>query len=170
MADLELDAEIDPQIDALVRRLNLAGITFDRTLGEIRDRVALDVSDGANVPARLTVTVSHHLDAYGITFRHEARVAIGHKSEDNDGEGAAAIIEASILVHFSSESELTPNPEVVRALGRTYSHRIMYPYLRELVQSTLARLGVAGATLGLLKVPPWPADADRPPPSPGTTR
>ncbi|MGW0436502.1 hypothetical protein ACWDV4_28640 [Micromonospora sp. NPDC003197] len=90
--------------------------------------------------------LAHRFDEDGLTFQHDAKVSIGG---DEDGADAAAIVEASIVVHFKAESLLEPDHDRALALGQTYSYRVMYPYLREFVQTTLARLGVAGATLAL---------------------
>jgi hypothetical protein len=150
----ELDEAARRQADDLISQLELASVYFDRVSGEIRDRAALDVSNGTNIPVRITVMIGHRYEDRGIVFRHEARVAVGGtEEEDSEDEPAAAIVEASIIVQFRSESKLDADDEAARSLGQRYSHMVMYPYLRELVHTTLARLGVSGATLGLFKAP-----------------
>lgn len=138
-------------VEDLGRRLQLVSVTFDRTSGEIRDRSAFDVPSGHDMPTHITLVLAHRFDEEGLAFRHDARVSVGGHGEGPDG--AAAVVEASIIVQFRADSPLEPDDDRALEIGQTLSHRIMYPYLRELVQTTLARLGIAGATLGLLDVP-----------------
>jgi hypothetical protein len=154
MTDVGSYSKMVERSNELIKQLELVGVSFDRAMGEIRDRAALDGSHGDNFPVKISMMLGHRYESDGLAFRHDARLSIGVDSEDEDGDDdAAAIVEASIIVQFKSKSALEPDDEAARALGQTYSHRVMYPYLRELVQTTLARLGVAGATLGLLKLP-----------------
>ncbi|WP_431975533.1 hypothetical protein [Micromonospora haikouensis] len=149
MSETRSDEELFEQADELIRQLELVSVTFDRAAGEIRNRSALDIPSGQDVPTHVTLMLAHRFDEEGLTFKHDAKVAIG--ASDEDADDAAAIVEASIVVQFRAESPLVPDHERALALGQTHSHRVMYPYLRELVQSMLARLGVSGATLGLFK-------------------
>lgn len=149
MSETRSDEELFEQANELIRQLELVSVTFDRTAGEVRNRSALDLPNGQDVPAHITVLLAHRFDEEGLAFKHDAKVSIG--SSDEGADDAAAIVEASIVVQFRAESPLEPDHERALALGQTYSHRVMYPYLRELVQTTLARLGVTGATLGLFK-------------------
>lgn len=151
MSDLRAQTALHRQVDEWVRNLELVSVTFDRVTGEVRNRAAFDRPGLSDLPAHITVLLGHRYDGEGLAFRHDVRVVIGEGGASVDD--AVAVVEASIVVQFRAESPLEPDEARAHHLGRTYSHDIMYPYLRELVQSTLARLGVAAATLGFRDTP-----------------
>lgn len=151
MGDVRSDQTLQQQVDDMARNLELVSVAFDRAAGEVKNRAALDLPEGRDIPVNITVLLGHRYDDDSLAFRHDARVVIGEGEEGV--HDAPAVVEASIIVQFKADSPLEPDDAKAQYLGRTYSHQIMYPYLREMVQTTLVRLGVTGATLGLLEAP-----------------
>jgi hypothetical protein len=133
--------------ERLYRQLELSSIQFDRIAAEVSDRGAFDVPDGSSMSTRIVVQVGHRIEEGRIEFRHEARVSI---CPGNPDESAAAV-EATIVVQFGSSQPIVADDDVIGAVGQEYSHRVMYPYLREVVQSALTRIGIVGATMLLFR-------------------
>jgi hypothetical protein len=142
-------SDLREQAERLFRQVELTSVYFDRISADVRDRGAFDVPDGATISTQITVLLGHRIREGGLGIRHEARVAICPGGTDN----AAAIVEATIVVEFESDKPIEAEPDVVSAFGEIYSHRLMFPYLREAVQSALARVGIVGATMALFKSP-----------------
>ncbi|MBB2945348.1 hypothetical protein FB565_005081 [Actinoplanes lutulentus] len=149
MAASNVTAELFGQADRLFRQVELTTIYFDRISAEVHDRSAFDLPDGTSISTRITVILGHRLlDEKTIEFRHETRVAICPGGADG-----SAVVNTTIAVQFESNDPIIAEPDALSAFGEIYSHRVMFPYLREAVQSALTRVGIIGATMALFKGP-----------------
>lgn len=67
-----------------------------------------------------------------------------------DDDETVGVIHAVFLVEYAVEDGYEPDPQAADYVAGTVGRLAAYPYVREIVQSTAARLGLAPVVLGLL--------------------
>jgi preprotein translocase subunit SecB len=101
------------------------------------------------VPTKVTFslddTIDYGLDAQGFICKYRSRVLLS-----NESELIAEVSAQHVLIHA-----LEPGPDVPTHAIETYAQHngifITYPYIRETIQNTVARLGMGNLVLDILQ-------------------
>ena len=126
---------------SLVQALDLAGISLVKCSAKRQGQADLD----RDLDANFQLKSAHRIASTEIDFRFKFLCTI---SQD---EAPVAEILATYVASFESAEGHNGDVEMVRQYAQDVAVMAVYPYYREFVQSTAARLDLPGFTMGLVK-------------------